>query len=134
MSRLRNKGVALFTAVFLIVVLGAVAVTVALIATTQNISSAQGLDATRALYAARARVEREIDDQLAAGQGSSCPNGPDEEILGFTTTFTCDEVLNLEEGGATYDVLELTVTAFRGDRDGGTRVRREIRVQITRGT
>lgn len=127
MKRSRNTGVALFTAIFLIVVLAAIGVTVALLTTTQQVSSAQGLDATRAYYAARARLEQEIDFSVGGG---GCSGNGDQTTLGFTTSFDCNAV-GVQEGGTSYNVLTMTVTAFRGDRDAGTRVRRVIRAQVT---
>ncbi|MDX1609968.1 MAG: hypothetical protein R3225_07600 [Halofilum sp. (in: g-proteobacteria)] len=128
MNRARNSGAALFTAIFLIVVLAAVGITVGVITGTQQISSAQGLDATRAYYAARARLEQEID--FAVDGPGGCSGNGDQTTQGFTTRFTCS-IVAVQEGGSSYNVLTMTVTAFRGDRDGGTRVRRRLRVQIT---
>lgn len=127
MNRARNQGAALFTAIFLIVVLAAVGITVAVITGTQQVSSAQGLEATRAYYAARARLEQEIDIAVAGG---GCSGNGNQTTQGFTTTFSCGAVA-VQEGGSSYNVLTMTVTAFRGDRDAGTRVRRRLRVQIT---
>ena len=128
MIRSRNRGAALFTAIFLIVVLAAIGITVTLITTTQQVSSAQGLDATRAYYAARARLEQEIDFSVN-GPGGCSGNG-NQTTQGFTTTFTCSAV-GVQEGGSSYNVLTMSVTAYRGDRAAGTRVRRRVRVQIT---
>lgn len=127
MNRSRNRGVALFAAIFLIVVLAGIGITVAVITTTQQVSSGQGLEATRAYYAARARLEQEID--IAVGGGGCSGNG-NQTTQGFTTTFTCGAVA-VQEGGSSYNVLTMSVTAFRGDRDAGTRVRRQLRVQVT---
>lgn len=127
MNRARNKGVALFTAVFLIVVLAALGITVAVITTTQQVASGQGLESTRAYYAARARLEQEID--LAVGGGGCSGNGT-ETTLGFTTTFNCSAVA-VQEAASSYNVITMSVTASRGDRDAGTRVRRRLRAQIT---
>jgi len=135
MNRSRQQGVALITAVFLIVVLGGTAIAAALISTTQNVSSATGLNSPRAYYAARARLEKEIDRFINAG--ASCPASLPESLEpfdGFTVQLTdCVVVPDIEEGGAEYDVITLTVTAAKGSRDAGTRVRRQLRVQITRG-
>ena len=132
----KQRGVALFTAIFLIVVLAAIGVSVALITTTQQVSSAQAVDATRAYYAARARLERAIAESLGPSGGppgtQGCPSttGP-VDIAGFTTTLDCPPPVTVSEGGATYNVVLMTATASRGDRTAGTRVRRQIRVQIT---
>lgn len=127
MNRSRNTGVALFTAIFLIVVLAGLGITVALISTTQQVSTVQALDATRAYYAARARLEQEID--IAVGGGGCSGNG-DQTTHGFTTSFECEAVA-IQEGGASYNVLTMTVAAYRGSRDAGTRVRRVVRAQVT---
>jgi len=128
MKRSRNRGVALFAAIFLIVVLAGLGITVALITTSQQVSSGQGLEATRAYYAARARLEQEID--IAIDGGGGCSGNGNETTQGFTTTFACNSVA-IAEGGSNYNVLTMSVTAFRGDRDAGTRVRRTLRVQVT---
>ena len=114
MNRARNKGAALFTAIFLIVVLAAVGITVGVITGTQQISSAQGLEATRAYYAARARLEQEID--FAVDGAGGCAPQVDQTTLGFTTSFSCSDVA-VSEGGSNYTVFTMTVTAYRGDRD-----------------
>lgn len=128
MNRSRNTGVALFAAIFLIVVLAGIGITVAVITTTQQVSSGQGLEATRAYYAARARLERAIDEAIT---NNACPSTGNIDIAGFTTTVTCPAPVPVSEGGANYNVIQITVIAFRGDRSAGTRVRRQLRVQIT---
>jgi len=134
MNRARSQGVALISAVFLIVVLGGTALAVSLISTTQGISSATELESKRAYFAARARLEQDIDLALNdLGEGGGCPPETEQDFFEFTTELDCTPVEGIKEGGETYDVLTLTVTAFKGSRDAGTRVRREVRVQITRG-
>ncbi|MDZ7829346.1 MAG: hypothetical protein U5K33_07620 [Halofilum sp. (in: g-proteobacteria)] len=127
-TRFRQSGAALFAAIFLIVVLAGLGITVALITTTQQVSSGQALDATRAYYAARARLEQEID--IAIDGAGGCSGNGNETTQEFTTTFNCNAVA-VQEGGTTYNVLTMSVTAYRGDRDAGTRVRRRLRVQLT---
>lgn len=126
-TRFRQTGAALFAAIFLIVVLAGIGITVALITTTQQVSSGQALDATRAYYAARARMERAIDSAIT---NDVCPGTGNIDIAGFTTTLNCTAVA-VQEGGSSYNVLTMSVTASRGDRDAGTRVRRRLRVQLT---
>lgn len=128
MNRSRNKGVALFSAIFLIVVLAGLGITVTVITTTQQVSSGQALEATRAYYAARARLEQEIDFAIDGAGG--CSGNGNQATQGFTTTFNCSAVA-VQEGGTSYNVLTMSVTAYRGDRDSGTRVRRRLRVQLT---
>ena len=128
----RQKGVALFTAVFLIAAVGVLGATVALIAGQQQLATAQTLDQTRAYYAARARLEEEIANLLPAG---ACPALPstDPDTFGFTTQIDSCTSTMVSEGGSSYDIYTLAVTASRGDLASGTLVRRTIRVQVTAG-
>jgi MSHA biogenesis protein MshP len=129
----RQRGVALFTVVFLIVVVGALGVTVALISGQQQLTSAQTLDQTRALYAARARLEREIASRL---DGSGCPSLPaikNDDVMGFRTELTvCEKTPDIREGGRDpYDIYRIGVRASRGSQSAGTLVQREVRAQVT---
>ncbi len=131
----RQHGVALFTVVFLIVVVGGLAVTVGLISGQQQLGSAQALDQTRAYYAARARLDREIAALLPpAPDNDTCPATPgtnNSDVGGFTTVIDACAVTTVDEGGATYDIYELEVRAFRGSAEAGTLVQRSIGVQVT---
>lgn len=138
MSRRHESGAALFTAVFLLVVIAVVGTAVALVSTTQQVASGRALDATRAYYAARARLDREIAALVATtGAGNPCPatgGGSATTIQGFTTRVETCNAVAIDEGGgagADYDVFTLTVSGFRGDRGSGTLVRREIEAVIT---
>lgn len=126
----RQRGVALFTVVFLIVVVGALAVTLAVVSGQQQISSVQALDQTRAYYSARARLDREIGDMLGGGTCSE-PDTITGDVGGFTTVVDQCNRTSVDEGGSTYDVIELEVRAFRGSAEAGTLVQRSIGVQVT---
>ena len=130
MNRARNAGMAVFAAIFLIVVLAAVGVAVAMLTSTQQLASAQALDATRAYYAAHARLERAVDEAIAT---EACPDTSTIAMHGFTTELICPAPVPVSEGGASYTVVQLTATAYRGSREAGTRVRRQLRVQLTAG-
>lgn len=127
----RQQGAALFTAIFLIVVITAIAAMVANIATTQQITSGRSLDAVRAYNAARTRLEREIATVATTSPGASCPSTGTVTVDGFTTELEDCEVTSVSEGGSDYDVFILRVAAYRGDRLGGTLVRRELRASVT---
>lgn len=135
MSARRQHGVALFTAIFLVVVIAAVAAMVALVTTTQQVSSGRALDATRALHVARARLEREIAaTATSAPGGGTCPatgTASQAAIAGFTTELESCAVVSVNEGGDDYEVFTLRAAAFRGDRGSGTLVRRELRAVVT---
>jgi len=135
MSRRYQSGVALFTAIFLVVVLALVATAVALTTTTQQLASGRSLDAARAWYVARARLDREIASVVAtSGSGNACPAtgaASTTAIEGFDTRVERCNAVTVSEGGDAYDVFTLTVSAFRGDRPSGTLVRREIEAVVT---
>lgn len=130
----RQRGVALFTAVFLVVAVGVLAISVALISGQQQLSSAQSLDQTRAYYVARARLDREIADLLSAGE--SCDSPParnDSDLSGFTTVLENCTTTSVNEGGTSYEIHDISVRASRGSRSAGTLVQRTVRVQVTEG-
>ena len=134
MKRLSNqRGVALFTVVFLIVVVGGLAVALGLISGQQQLTTVQTLEQTSAYYAARARLDREIADRLA---GVACPTLPDEnssDTAGFTTVLDDCDTIAVNEGGEDYNIHDIAVRAYRGSPDSGTLVQRSIRVQVTAG-
>lgn len=129
-ARRRQRGAALFTAIFLIVAIAAVAAMVADLAATQQITSGRSLDAARAYNAARARLEREIATVATSTPPGSCPSTGIVSIDGFTTELDDCEMTSVSEGGDHYDVFTLHVAAYRGNRTAGTLVRRELRALV----
>lgn len=126
-NRQRQRGIALFTAIFLIVVIAAVAAAFALMTTTQQVSSARALDAEGAYAAAMGRLELAVGEAMGGGCGAV----QEAPVAGFPTQVDCDAVDNIREGGNEYSVYTIAVTAFRGDRRSGTLVRRTVRAQVT---
>lgn len=126
----RQQGAALFTAIFLIVVIAVIAAMVANVATTQQITSGRSLDATRAYNAARVRLEREVASVATSTPPASCSSTGTVSIDGFTTELLTCEVTNVSEGGDNYDIFVLRTAAYRGDRTSGTLVRRELRAVV----
>lgn len=132
MSRRSNQhGVALFTVVFLIVVVGGLAVALGLISGQQQLTTVQTLEQTRAYYAARARLDREI--AIAVPDDSDCataPNTNNSDVGGFTTVLDRCDTTEVNEDGCKYDIYEIVVRAYRGSADAGTLVQRSIRAQV----
>lgn len=127
MKRLaQQRGVALFTAIFLIVVIAAVAAAFALTTTTQQLSSGRALDAAGAYAAANGRLDIAIAEVLAG----DCDSVTDEDIHGYAIDLSCSST-GIQEGGDSYTIYELSVTASRGDRRSGTLVRRTLQAQVT---
>lgn len=127
MKRNRQRGVALFTAIFLVAVIALVAITVALTTTTQQIGAARALEAERAYYAAMARIEMTIPDIL---DQQDCTGTGQQQIAGFDTELSCSRS-EATEAGQTYGIYLITARASRGDLQSGTLVRRSIRTQFT---
>lgn len=122
----RQRGVALFTAIFLIVVISAVAAAFALTTTTQQLSSGRALDAAGAYAAANGRLDIAIAEVLGGGCGSVT----DDDIHGYAIDLSCSST-DVQEGGNDYTIYEFSVTASRGDRRSGTLVRRTVQAQVT---
>lgn len=129
----RQRGVALFTAVFLLVAVGTLAVVVGLISGQQHLSSVQTLEQTRAYFAARGRLDREIADLLDGGTCPSLPDRNNDDLAGFTTELDACESTTVNEGGTDYQIHEIDVRAHRGQARAGSLVQRSVRVQVTSG-
>lgn len=126
-SHSRQRGAALFVALFLITATAAIAAVVALTTGTQQLGSARALATEQAYYAALGRLELEIPGVLADG----CPAGGPLQIGEFETELPICSSESVEEGGASYEVFTLVATASRGSQAGGTLVRRTAQTQIT---
>jgi len=122
----QQRGVALFTAIFLIVVIAAVAAAFAVTTTTQQLSSGRALDAEGAYAAANGRLDIAIAEVLTGGCGTVSEN----DIHGYGIDLSCSST-DVQEGGESYTIYELSVTASRGDRRSGTLVRRTVQAQVT---
>lgn len=122
--RSRQRGVGLVTAIFLLVVIGALGSAAALTTVVQQAGSARALDAEGAYAAANGRLDIAIADAV---NGAVCDDETGE-LHGYEYELECDEV-GLTEGGAI--IYELRVTASRGDRRSGTLVRRTVQAQVT---
>ncbi len=125
----RQRGVALFTAIFLIAVIAIVAVAVAQVLTTQHLSSARALQTEQAYYAAQGRLDLAVAEVL--DDGIDCTDLPrTEDHLGIeevTTDCTCDTV---DDGDGDEAIYTLTAGAETGSRSSGSLVRRTVRAQV----
>lgn len=114
MSMMRHKkqqaGFSLVSALFLLVVLGALGAYMVSISGTQQFTTVQALQGARAYHAARSGVDWGIAAATAAG---ACPaattlNGGD--LNGFQVNVSCTSS-NHQEGAVTYRVYEITASA-----------------------
>lgn len=119
----RQRGAALFVAVFLITVVVLVAGIVTLTSVTQHTGQARAGQTDQAWYAALARLESEIPGILGSG---TCPAGGNQTIGGLQTTLSCDRI-EVREGPDTYFVFNLQAQAVL---PGTIPVRRTASAQI----
>lgn len=123
----QQRGAALFVGIFLITVVVVFAAVVALTSSTQHISQARAGLAEQAWYAAVARMEEAT--QFIA-DNNACPAGGSANLFGFTTTLSCSAE-SVTEGGSSYGVYSVEVTASQGSLSSAVLVRRTVRGQVT---
>ena len=114
---LRNRGFALVPALFLIVVLGALAVIAVRVGTGQQQAVAMSLQEARALAAAQAGIEWGAYQSIGGGNGacaaSTTLNLTEASLAGFTVTVTCTAT-TFANGAATAYSYVLKATAVTG--------------------
>lgn len=126
----RQRGAAVFVAIFLITVVVLAAALVALTSVTQHTGQARAGQAERAWYAALARIEGEVGGIIGS---DACPAGAaSQTLLGFETTLSCART-EVTEGEIAYGVFSLLATAQQGNTSSAIFVRRSVRAQITTG-
>lgn len=122
----RQRGAALFVAIFLITVVVLAAGIVTLTSVTQHTGQARAGQAEQAWYAALARLEIEIPGVL---NSENCPSGATEVIAGIATTLSCERV-TVSEGSQSYFVFNLSATAVL---PGTIPVRRTASARVASG-
>ena len=124
----RQRGAAIFVAIFLITVVVLAAALVALTSVTQHTGQARAGQAERAWYAALARIESEVGGIIGA---DACPAGSaTQTVFGFETTLSCDRT-EVTEGEIIYGVFSLLATARHGSSSSAIFVRRSVTAQIS---
>ena len=113
----KSAGVALVTAIFLLVVLAGLAVAVVSLTTSQQASASQDEQGVRAYQAARAGMEWALFASLQPGGGLVCPTVvsfglPGATLSAFTVTVSCDAAA-LGYGNADPALLDSTAGGIR---------------------
>jgi MSHA biogenesis protein MshP len=131
--RRNARGFSLVSAIFLMVVLVILGVSLVTISSVQHATSAQLLQAARANYAARAGAE-----WVAAQPGTWCSPGPypvessfvlPAPMRGFTITVSCTRTSHTLDGAARqYFVVDVTATS--GVYGSVDYVRRQLRTKV----
>jgi MSHA biogenesis protein MshP len=138
--RLRQAGVGLVTAIFLLVVLAGLAVAMVSVYTAQQASANLDLQGARAYQAARAGLEWGLFRQLRTGQ-AGCIGGATFGMPGATSLSGFTVVVSCTQRGLVGGLLQVTLSATACnivDGNGGCgpvsnpeSVRRTVETQVT---
>jgi len=125
----RQRGFALVTAIFLLVVLGALALFMLSLSGTQHFTSTWGILGARAHYAALSGIEwgawQAVNGGACNGNPTVAPGGP----AVFTVTVTCTSSPH-EELGVTSTVWVIDATAQSGSLGSPGFVQRQQRIAV----
>ena len=141
--RLRERGFAIISAIFLLVVLAGLAAYLVNVSTTQSINSAQDVDGSRAYHAARAGTEWGLYQVLDPGNATvvppasaawpnmpGCPLAAVLPLEGFNVAVTCAVAGNYFEAGNNrrIRVYQIVATASRGVVGSSGYIERQLAV------
>jgi MSHA biogenesis protein MshP len=124
------KGFALIPALFLIVVLGALAAVAVRVSSGQTQTVAMSLQQARALAAARTGIEWGASRALAGSCGGTTLNLTEASLSGFQVVVTCTAV-PFQEGNASVHAYSVAATATSGSYGNADYVRRVLRAGFT---
>ena len=135
--RARPRGFTLVSAIFLMVVLVVLSVSLVTMSSVAHTTSAQQIQSVRGNYAARAGVEWAVNQAGVAGAGA-CPATtftPGGALSSFTVTVTCSSSTHTvpqNSGGALYDqrFFVFDVTATAGTYGGPDYVLRKAQAKV----
>lgn len=112
---IRQRGFAIISAIFLIVVLASLGVFMVTFSTVQQTTSAQDLQGTRAYHAARTGIEwgtyQALQKASCAGSTTIAPAGT---LSGFSVAVQCAPFGPYTEAGNTVTLYQITSTANQG--------------------
>jgi MSHA biogenesis protein MshP len=129
--RVFERGFALVSAIFLLVVLSGLGVFIVTLASIQNVTSTQDLQGVRAYQAARAGIEWSAYQVL---QNTSCAAAsvldlPGVTLAGFAVRLQC-VASAYEEGTRAITIYQITSTATFGVAGATTYVERQLAVAV----
>ena len=115
MNRFRNKGFALPTVIFFLVIVAGIVTMMAKLSANQAGSTALSIQSARAYYAAQSGVEwaaKQVDDDATwCGSGSLNLTAG---LVGFSVAVSCDALNTYVEGGKTISMYEISSVASKG--------------------
>jgi MSHA biogenesis protein MshP len=133
-----ESGFVLPTAIFLLVILAALAAYMVALSRTGSMSSALDLQGSRAYQAARAGIEwaawKVVDPQNLQASPTPCPASPSTVVLAgslasFTVTVSCTRTL-AADGADTVAIYQITSTATSGAAGEVDYVERQIQASF----
>jgi MSHA biogenesis protein MshP len=134
-ARLKTqRGFAIVTAIFLLVVLALLGAVIVSLSSTQQIGVTRDLQGSRAYFAARAGVEWGMFQALQSG---SCVVGPTTipalagSAAGFTVSVGCASSPTYNEGGTNVVVYQITATATQGTFGALNYVERQLQAVVS---
>jgi len=108
----QTRGFAIVSAIFLLVILAALAAFLVRISTQQQIGASADVQGIRAYQAARAGVEwglfQHLRNNACAASSSFTPGG---NLAGFTVTVQCQGAVSNDENGTTLTIRRIVATA-----------------------
>lgn len=128
-----QRGFAIISAIFLIVVLAALGAFMVTFSTTQHITSAQDVQGSRAYHAARVGIEWGAYQALIGGAG--CPPSttlsPAGTLAGISVAVSCS-VFSTTESGTAVTVYQIVATASQGTVGSPTYSERQLKATISK--
>ena len=129
----RRDGFALVPALFLIVVVGLLAVVAVRITTAQQETVVLGLQQARALAAARAGIDWAAYNALNGSCAGGTLNLAAASLAGYTVVVTCAATA-YADGTGSFQAYSITATATFGNYGGADFARRVVRATFTNET
>ncbi len=124
----KQRGFALVSALFLIVVIAALGVSIGRVVGSAELSSAADIRSARAYFAARSALDYAIGRITTT---AACPPVNPPAIDGFTINISCNETAGIDEQGlAIYSVFDLSIAAFAGAKSDSSLIRRTINASV----
>lgn len=133
----RERGFAMVSAIFLMVVLALLGGLMVTMSNTQQISAVRDVVGTRAYYAARAGMEWGAFRAMQGGATGPCPFAsaalPNAvTATGFSVTVTCTDTGPQNEGGADFYIYQITSTATTGTLGQHDHAERQLQAVLSR--
>ena len=125
-SRARQSGLSIISAIFMLVLLAALAAFMLTFSMTSNVTQAQDIQGSRAYWAARSGLEwgayRVVQDNACATTTLT--------LSGFTVAITCTPSGPYQEGGSNVNIYRITATANQGTLGSVGYVERQLQATV----